>query len=345
MFARPRVLALLTTRRCTAECDHCCVGSSPRARGSITVSRLHGLIDEAKRVPSLVRLVFTGGEPFLLGRELDALIAHGHRLEFDTRVITNGYWAVNEPGARERVRALADAGLDEIMVSTGTFHQRFVPLERVVRAVRATTAAGIPSRISIESCDQSNVDEAALRRELAEPLGSGMLAISGDPWISDAGGRGTTALTHERLRSEGGVQTTGACAVIMTTLTVTPDAQLVACCGLPLEELPGLAIGSVAERALDEVLRDAPDDLLKMFLHLAGPEGVARFIARYEPGYTIPGNPVSICEACIALQRDARAMRIAAANAGNVASAVFSQFIASQEAFQLPRPAKVPLHT
>ena len=337
MFVRPLVLSILTTRRCTAECDHCCVGSSPRATSSLTTERIHGLIDEATRVGSFERIVFTGGECFLLGRELDALIAHAHVLGFDTRVISNGYWAVNERAARERVAALQAAGLDEMMLSTGTFHQRFVPVQRVVHAARAAVAAGIPARIAVEDCDQSEIDDASLRMDLAEALDAGMLAISHDAWITDAGGRGTTALTHDRLHASGRAEISGGCPSALMTLSVTPDAQLVACCGFPLEELPGLRIGSVAERPLDEVIRDAPNDMLKMFLHVAGPAGIAEFVARHEPGYTLPGNPASICDACIALQRDERAMRIAAEHCGEVAPTIVAQFVESQQSFVLPR--------
>ena len=345
MFVRPRVLSLFTTRRCTAACDHCCVGSSPRAAGAIPVGRIHRLIDEAVRVGTFERVVFTGGEPFLLGRDLDALIAHAHRLGFDTRAISNGYWAVSERAAHARVAALSEAGLDEIMLSTGTFHARFVPLERVIAAARATTAAGIATRISVEDCDQSQPDDARLRAELAGPLAAGLLAIARDPWTADAAGRGVTALTHDRLRTSGSARFGGGCVTAMTTLSVTPDQELIACCGFPLEELPGLRIGSVADRALDDVLREAPNDLLKMMLHVAGPAGIAEFIARYEPGYTIPGDPVTICDACVALQRDTRAMEIAAHYAAEIVDSVAARFVVLQESFVLPRAARGTNHT
>ena len=328
MFVRPRILTIFTTRRCTAQCEHCCVGSSPHATAAIPVSRIHGLIDEAARVPTIGRIAFTGGEAFLLGSDLDAVIAHA--LGFETRVITNGYWAVNERAARRRVRALREAGLDEIMLSTGTFHQRFVPVERIVHAARATTSAGMPTRIAIETCDQQRFDATVLREQLGDALAARTLALSEDPWITDAGGRGSQALTHERLRAAGGVRIAGGCAVIMTTLSVTPDQRLIACCGFPLEELPGLGIGSVADRALDDVLRDAPDDLLKMWLHVEGPAGIAEFVARYEPGYVLPGDPVSICDACIALQRDERAMQIAGRHAAEAAERIASMYVAAQ---------------
>lgn len=337
MFVRPRVLSILTTRRCTAACDHCCVGASPRAAGSIPVQRVHGLIDEATRIPSFERIVFTGGECFLLGRALDALIAHAHGRGFDTRAVTNGYWAVTDRAARERVGALRAAGLDEIMLSTGRFHQRFVPADRIARAARATTRAGIPTRITIEDCDQSEFDDAPLRAQLAGALDAGLLAISHDPWIEDAGARGETRVTHDRLRREGRARASGGCVKILTTLSVTPDQQLIACCGFPLEELPGLRIGSVAVRPLDVVIREAPNDLLKMFLHVAGPVGIAEFVAGHEPGYELPGQPISICSACIALQRDEHAMRVAREHVSAIAPSIVERFVAAQASFALPR--------
>ncbi|MBV9408392.1 MAG: radical SAM protein, partial [Candidatus Eremiobacteraeota bacterium] len=137
MFVRPRILSILTTRRCTAACDHCCIGASPRATGAIPVPRIHGLIDEAAKIPTIDRIVFTGGECFLLGEDLDRLIRHAHLTGFETRVVTNGYWAVNERAAAQRASALFAAGLDEMMLSTGTFHQQFVPVERIIAAARA----------------------------------------------------------------------------------------------------------------------------------------------------------------------------------------------------------------
>ena len=325
MFARHRMLSIVTTRQCTAACDHCCVGASPRATAKIPVERIHGLIDEAKRIPSIDRVVFTGGECFLLGRELDGLIAHAHELELTTRVITNGYWAVNGRSARERVRTLQTAGLDEMMLSTGTFHQQFVPVARVAHAARAAAAAGIVTRISIEDCDQTTFDDTNLRAELSDAIGAGTIVVSRDPWIRDAGGRGTTAITHERRLARDGADD-GRCAQILNVITVTPDQQLLSCCGFPMEELPRLRVGSVADAALDDVLRLAPNELLKMWLHVAGPVAIAEFIAEHLPGFSFAASP-SICQSCVTLQRDERAMRVLAEHAGEVVDAVAAEFV------------------
>jgi hypothetical protein len=330
MLAYPRVLSILTTRRCTAACDHCCIGAGPKATAAIPVERIHGLIDEAKRIPSIARVVFTGGECFLLGRDLDALIAHARERGFETRAISNAYWAGSERAANERVAKLREAGLDEIMLSTGTFHQRFVPVERVILAARAAAAHGIPVRISIEACDQSEFDDAVLADALKAPIASRMVCLARDPWIADAGGRGKSELSHDRSRaSDAAYAQNQRCAQILTIVSVTPDQMLTACCGFPLEELPALRIGSVAERTLDDVLRQAPNVLLQMWLHVAGPAGIAEFVARFVPGYRLPAFP-SICQACVALQRDDVAMRVIAEHGGDVVQTVANQFVRLQ---------------
>jgi hypothetical protein len=288
------------------------------------------LIDEAKCVPSIARIVFTGGECFLLGRDLDALIAHAHELEFETRAISNAYWAVNERAARERVAKLRTAGLDEIMLSTGTFHQRFVPVERVIHAARAAAAAAIPARISIELCDQSEFDDGVLAAALHDEIAANLVHLARDPWIVDAGGRGTSELSHDRSRASDATYAAGGrCAQMLTIVSVTPDMMLTACCGFPLEELEALRIGSVAEQRLDDVLAHAPNELLQMWLHVAGPAGIAEFVARHVPGYRLPSF-ASICQACAALQRDRVAMSVIAEHGGGVAQTIATEFVRLQ---------------
>ncbi|HEV2738660.1 MAG TPA: radical SAM protein [Candidatus Elarobacter sp.] len=326
MLVRPRVLSIITTRQCTAACDHCCVGASPKATTKIPVPRVHALIDEATRIPSFERVVFTGGECFLLGDDLDALVRHAAGNGFRTRVMTNGYWAVNERAAQRRTCTLRENGLDEMMLSTGTFHQRFVPVTRVIDAARAAAEVGILTRISIEECDQSAFDDTILRAEIADLVAARKVFLSRDAWITDAGGRGATDLSHERLLSGSAIDAEGSCAQVLTVITVTPDQELLSCCGFPMEQLPRLRIGTVANQSLDDVLRFAPNELMKMWLHVAGPSGIAEFVAKHIPGYTLPASP-SICQSCVALQRDRRAMRVIVDHADDILQSVASAFI------------------
>jgi hypothetical protein len=335
MFFRPRYLSILTTRRCTAACDHCCVGASPRATQAVPVERIHSLIDEAVDVPSIEVITFTGGECVLLGGDLEDLVGHAVSNRFRTRIVTNGYWAVNERAARGRIAALRSNGLAELMLSTGTFHQRFVPVDRVITAARAAAQAGVVTRISVEACDQSTFDEDALARSLADLIHDRKLFIGKDPWISDAGGRGSTSLSHENLLDEQPERAEGPCRQILNVISVTPAQDVIACCGYPLEQMPRMRLGSIADRRLDAILADTPPELLKMWLHVGGPMAIARFVARHDPSYRIP-RVASICEACVALQRDQRAMRIVSEYGAEALREVFSAFRASDVAGPTP---------
>jgi pyruvate-formate lyase-activating enzyme len=325
MYFHPRLLSILTTRRCTAACDHCCIGSSPTQTQAIPVARIHGLIDEATRIPTIEKIVFTGGECFLLGRALDELVAHATAQALGTRVITNGYWAVDDRSARRRVETLAAAGLGEMMISTGTFHQRFVPVTRVASAARAAADAGLLVRLAIEVCDQSTFDEGTLLDELAEPIAAGSVVVGHDPWTTDVGQRGQAVLSHEYLLDAEPERAHGRCDLLFNVVSVTPAQELMACCGFPQEQLPLMQLGSVAERALDDVLDEAPPELLKMWIHTDGPAAIGAFVAKYVPGFELP-RVASICELCAGLQRSEVAMRVLGEHAGEVASHVASRF-------------------
>jgi hypothetical protein len=169
-----------------------------------------------------------------------------HRAGLRRPRITNGYWAVYKRTADARVAALRAAGLVELVLSTATCHQRFVPVARIAHAARATVAASIPTRISVETCDQQTFDDAPLRVELRDALASGRVGSADDRAQPvdrrrrrpRRDGADPPVAGRRRLRTPA-----GGCAAVTTTLSVTPDQRLVACCGFPLEEL--LELGSV----------------------------------------------------------------------------------------------------
>jgi len=318
MYARPRILSLITTHRCTAACDHCCFGCSPKVTKAIPVARLHSLIDEAAAIPSFEMVGFTGGECFLLGKHLDALVsrASGHALR--TRVVTNGYWAVTALAARRRIEALRDAGLGEVHLSTGIFHARFVPVERVLQAARASAEAGLFTTVWIEECEGSTFDGAFVRGALDDLVRERRVYVGSQPWIENADGRGEARLVHDPSLSRFRDENKSGCPSILEVLSVTPDQTLIACCGFTMESIPELHLGSVAERSLADVLEGAPNELLKYWLHVEGPERILEFVQRFEPDYRLPVESPSMCQTCLHLHRDPVAQRVLAEHADDI---------------------------
>src|SRR5207247_1756710 len=100
----PTHLTILPTYRCTAACAQCCFESNPHVQGRIPIERILDYIDQAAGdFPSLRLVVFSGGECFLLRRDLDAAIERATSRGLATRCVTNGYWATSPRAARERI--------------------------------------------------------------------------------------------------------------------------------------------------------------------------------------------------------------------------------------------------
>lgn len=80
----------------------------------------------------IVRLVvFTGGEPFLLGEDLYTAVEYAAKRGFLTRIVTNAYWATSLERAGEVLSRLKEAGLTEINCSCDDFHQEHIPLDQI----------------------------------------------------------------------------------------------------------------------------------------------------------------------------------------------------------------------
>ena len=128
---------LLLTYRCTHECEHCFVFSSPRARGTFTLAGVVDVLDQARAVGSVEWIYFEGGEPFLYYPLLLAGLEAAADRGFRTGVVTNAFWA--EHDAELWLRPLAERGVADLAVSDDAFHE--TPGGNAVEAARRL---GIP---------------------------------------------------------------------------------------------------------------------------------------------------------------------------------------------------------
>lgn len=334
MWFAPDTLSLITTHRCTAACEHCCFACSPSVERAIPLDRLHGLVAETGEVPTIRRVVFTGGECFLLGRDLDALIRACSARGLETRCVTNGSWAAGREAASRRVAALREAGLGELNFSTGPHHARFVPWERVAFGAAAAAEAGMANTlVSVEVFQGADLEAGALEAHpaLAPHLASGRVQIVRAPWIPNgAAWEGCSAprtLAHPEAFLRFREEAAGPCATSLRTVSVTPDLDLVACCGLNLEHIPQLHLASLRGMTLREALEASPPDLLKMWIHVEGPERVLAFVREKDPGVELPLESAHMCHTCQYLHRNSRAMELLARHAGEVEARVVERFL------------------
>jgi organic radical activating enzyme len=313
----PSSLTILPTYRCSAACKDCCFGSNPFVQGEISLERILAYIDEAAQISTIKLVVFSGGEPFLLGEKLDLAIrrANFHRLL--TRIVTNAFWATTELAAKERLRSLKSCGLTELNISTGDYHQEFVPLKNVINAILAALSLEIPTCVVIESrLGQRFVSDILLRDErLIDASGNSrkLFRVIESPWIANYDSekidqQKSVLLNRHTLHLRRG------CESIIQNVVVTPYEKLGACCGLPREQIPELNVGSLKEKTMAELSREACSDFLKIWLLIEGPEKILAWAASKDPSIDWENKYAHQCDACRALYNDPKVRRVIAEN-------------------------------
>lgn len=113
---------ILLTYRCTYECPHCFVYSSPRARGTFTHARILDVLDQAQRIEGVEWIYFEGGEAFLYYPLLLAGLQSARERGFRLGVVTNAYWAESPEDAALWLRPIADLGVEDLSLSDDAFH-------------------------------------------------------------------------------------------------------------------------------------------------------------------------------------------------------------------------------
>ena len=184
-----------------------------------------------------------------------------------------------------------------------------VPVERVINGVCASVRAGLKTRVYVEDSVQAafEIDSLLRNSELERLLSKRQLKINRGVWVQN-GGRGGPAdrSDHARFahsRAKG-------CSGVLQELAVTPDEILGACCGLNLEEIPPLQLGSLRNASLGDCIREAPDDFLKIWIRVDGPERIWEFVRRHAPDQEWPPAAAHPCETCLRLYRNEKAMQI-----------------------------------
>lgn len=301
----PRSMTLITTYRCNAACRECCFESNPHRRGRLSLEQMIGAIDEAvDSFPALRLVVWSGGECFLLGRDLYAAIGHASAHGLVTRCVSNGFWGRSEHSARRAVDSLLDAGLTEINLSTGLEHQQWIPVAHVVRAARVCVESGISTLINVEkdtpesSCFQQLSCDPVIR-SLASEHGAlfSMQSATWMPFHADATDRGHQA--EKAIIDK-------PCDQVLENLVVTPFAKISGCCGLTFEYIPEMKLGTLGARPLKEMFLSQLGDFLKLWIHMDGPYRVITRLIGPEAADAALGKVSHICQACVILhQHDA----------------------------------------
>ena len=266
----------------------------------------------AHRLGALKTVVFTGGECFLLKEDLTRAVQCAAALGLNTRCVTNGYWAKSLDYGRKRLAELVDAGLSELNLSTGDYHQKYVSLETIENAVALAMESALMTRIVVEetayrSCTAKTVANLpGIKPFLSiEPASNGLkiLDVIESPWMpmdycESIEQSKTRMLNREKLsRCKG-------CSSIFSTVVRSPDANgFGICCGLSRKEIDEMNKPFVAQD-LDGILANAGEDFLKIWLHVDGPERILAWAASKNNLIQWENRYSHQCHACLALFHD-----------------------------------------
>ncbi len=139
-------LHLLLTYRCTYECDHCFVYSSPSAEGVMTLAFVQDAIRQAADLGTVSWIYFEGGEPFLYHPILVESAKLARELGMSVGVVTNAYWAETVEDAKVWLKSFAELGDISFSISEDEFHRSGDEESRPTQnALRAAEALGMGS--------------------------------------------------------------------------------------------------------------------------------------------------------------------------------------------------------
>jgi len=143
---RIRSLGLLLTYKCNAKCQHCAYACGPKFKGKMEVKDAENYIEQVK--DDLEVVCISGGEPSIYYDTLVKVVESATRVGISSIwVFTNGFWAQTDDVVREKLVPLKKKGVTKMIFSVDAYHQEFVPLEFVERAIQITMELGIDTEV------------------------------------------------------------------------------------------------------------------------------------------------------------------------------------------------------
>ncbi|MGQ0618661.1 MAG: radical SAM protein [Panacagrimonas sp.] len=290
-------LALMFSARCNASCGHCSTSCGPHRTESLSRDRIFSLMDEAAALSHSepLKIGLTGGEPFLDFELLCEIVAHGKRLGAEMGCVTNAYWATSEEKARTLLSTLQSTGLLVLSVSSSRFHEEFVNVGRVERALNAARDIGLQCELKVVSL-RSDVDDEAHIRAWAEAAGADRVQVfSVLPHLRS----GEVLPESEYTRSPG--LPAGPCPGTLTTVGWDGEAHL---CATPGAFTPYFSLGNVHQVDLGRIQQRQYLGGKPQILREHGPIYFAREIRARGLGPRLRESYTSVCELCTHIAAD-----------------------------------------
>jgi hypothetical protein len=167
----------LLSYRCTDECDHCFLWSSPRARGTMTLAQIRDVLHQARDLGTVKMVYFEGGEPFLFYPIMLQGLREAAALGLKTGIVSNSYWATSTDDAIHWLRPIAEVGIADLSLSSDLFHGEAMMTEAARHGMAAAQQLGLPEAIlAIEAPEGC---QAYAQPDKGEPITGGAVRFRG----------------------------------------------------------------------------------------------------------------------------------------------------------------------
>lgn len=289
-------IGLMLTYKCQVSCPHCIVECSPHRTEEMQESDALDWIRQIAHYRNgyIKVLSLTGGEPFFdiakFRRVAECATSHG----LLTAVVTNAYWATNPDRALEVLQSLPP--LAALSISTDSYHQKWIPIERVFNAIAAARVCSIPCSVAI--CAEST--DAPEYRLLLEKLEGAIGAENITTVTTLLAGRALVTIQAGAYKTT--PEPAPYCCVPAAAPVIFPDGRVIACIGplITLKTDHPLVLGNARETPLEQIFEQAEVNPVLHALRVWGPAKLVEMarvagVQAELPGEFVEGN---VCDAC-----------------------------------------------
>lgn len=323
---KSKKLTILTTNQCTAKCDHCVMNSSPDRVEKLTYNQIRNVISELHKYNSLKVVIFSGGEPTLLGEDLLDSIAFADSLGIVTRIVSNAHWAVSPEKARATLIQLREAGLAELNISTDDYHIPYVPFDNIQNAWHASKELGFSAVVIANSWGPNSkinsqyimlnlgedipvrFNEKGRANPLGKPSSDGTKYLISNGYLQMIGRADKMAKYNKHSTQTSRIS--GRCPWTGFDLALSPTNHLLACCGIEVKTNDILDLGDVSCSPIDELICQRDDNLLVNALTLKGPMFLKSFVQMHDSDVLFREEYSTMCELCENVIRNEAANKI-----------------------------------
>ncbi len=178
-------LEFLLTFACTGRCRHCSEGDHAAFGEHLDGGAAAEAVRKIAGQYGLESLMTFGGEPLLYSEDVCKIHAAAREAGIAKRqLITNGFFSRDAGEIGRVARALAESGVNDILLSVDAFHQETIPMEPVMAFASAVSSSGIerfrvhPAWLAGEAAE--NPYNHRTREILAQFTARGIAASSGN---------------------------------------------------------------------------------------------------------------------------------------------------------------------